>query len=1510
MRLRRTVSSLLVEPIGPLALVCLSLLLPLSSQTSPHQPETSLKDSLTTPVTAEEGDDALLTCVVRNQRNYTIMWKQQQSHKAGARILTANRERVTSDTRFSVLHENGGQVYVLLLRATVASDAGMYLCEVNSNPPIRSFHQLRIAPKLPAATLVAPPPPRPSENRTPATAVTSSALPTPAGPTKPPSSQGTAKDALSLWGYSTARPILHDYTTCCAQANVTTKCQAFCNLKAILDGETGGTSPTECEADFPRIVTCMADGRDHEPCCREAGVPDACRDLCRGEYTVQTDLLKSHFSCAAHTAPTLACIAAGIDLLPGPPREMSATALNASAIEVKWMPPSTDPTLTKDFVVNVTYHQLLSPVFSVTVNYTMAKKFYPPFSTLHRIPANSTHTTIPNLERFSLYEVRMWTEGVNAGRSLPTYREMVVTHVAGGVAAGPPKHLPRLPDVKACCLSKNVTHTSCVEKFCDPTSVSDVRVPDMMICAPWDTEIFSCLADGQDHTPCCKSKRLPLICQDLCGGKAIDLNFRYFRCLSYMKELSSCLLEGYGVLPSAPVNFRFSNVVTNFGILHWEKPDEHGDSVKSYLVNYQEIGQSVGQKKTIANAQSPFILENLNSSTTYEVYIEAVNEHGVGEESSRIVFRTASRTISDLKDDAVSYNQTECCLNSGVRSECQPLCSYNAKMSDVEKYGLLCVHDFSKIVRCAVAGRDHLPCCTRRGVPKACQPLCQAVHQTSTGAEFSKCLPHIGQVLVCLEEGSVQLPPPVRALRAIYVNDSQVGLVWRTGSGDLNSPEDASNNVTHFEVYYKRLDVNSSVGTVFSSDNQINTTDSRAVVSGLETGGLYRFFVVSRNAQGTSLPSSILRVNVSAAAWGLLPKGVVLRGSTSPPHLVEVEAHSATWLQVTWNPPAITHPEDVLRYRVFYRQVSDNSSNFSSVYTEITTVKLTNLTPNSQYLIYAIAISATGIGASNTATAVNRVESEPSEELVAWTDPAFPAFVEAPTVHPINMVTEGSDMTVLCIAMGTPMPTVTLYVDGHPIRSDVTRHMVTVIHNVTRDMGHISCYADNGYGTPMQASRQITISRKPTVRAPIQTHVMVDDEVTLRCQVDAFPAPTIAVYRDRRLRESVRDSERVRLTASGTADDAASFSLTMTISRVTEDDGGAYYCHANNTQGESVALMGVNVTSVPPPVTDVTACCRAQNVSASCLDICTFSLDFDTLLRKPHCISEFNQLMHCASDGSDHRYCCSRKGVPPHCINWCRGQPADESDVCAVSHAKQIVGCFHEGNQHLPSPPRNIIVRLGADRTAATVHWDAPDKNPDRVELYRVYWRPIGAKETLSNDTTDTQMRLSALTGGTTYELVVKAGNANGTSHLTAPLMFATGDEVIITTSTRTSSGAGAVVGTVIAVIMVAVVLLLAVYVMKKRKIVLSVKKANSPTVAFENPFYTSRESQVNNQTGNSVSTEGVSSSDSWQGEMVVRGAVSETDSATTSDSTHSTPGGRLTAMKFGRAGQGFQRFK
>lgn len=56
----------------------------------------------------------------------------------------------------------------------------------------------------------------------------------------------------------------------------------------------------------------LSDGRNHVPCCMEEKVPDICQDVCRGEYTIITDNIKTHFSCAAYTEQTLACIVEGI----------------------------------------------------------------------------------------------------------------------------------------------------------------------------------------------------------------------------------------------------------------------------------------------------------------------------------------------------------------------------------------------------------------------------------------------------------------------------------------------------------------------------------------------------------------------------------------------------------------------------------------------------------------------------------------------------------------------------------------------------------------------------------------------------------------------------------------------------------------------------------------------------------------------------------------------------------------------------------------------------------------------------------------------------------------------------------------------------------------------------------------------------------------------------------------------------------------------------------------------
>lgn len=81
-----------------------------------------------------------------------------------------------------------------------------------------------------------------------------------------------------------------------------------------------------------------------------------------------------------------------------------------------------------------------------------------------------------------------------------------------------------------------------------------------------------------------------------------------------------------------------------------------------------------------------------------------------------------------------------------------------------------------------------------------------------------------------------------------------------------------------------------------------------------------------------------------------------------------------------------------MSFRVFFRQVSSNSTEFASVESEVTTIKILNLVPNTQYIVYTTAVSVRND--TDYTLTNNTLESEPSETLVAWTDPAFPAFVE------------------------------------------------------------------------------------------------------------------------------------------------------------------------------------------------------------------------------------------------------------------------------------------------------------------------------------------------------------------------------------------------------------------------------------------------------------------------------------------------------------------------------------
>ncbi|GLH02719.1 uncharacterized protein GBIM_08684, partial [Gryllus bimaculatus] len=191
--------------------------------------------------------------------------------------------------------------------------------------------------------------------------------------------------------------------------------------------------------------------------------------------------------------------------------------------------------------------------------------------------------------------------------------------------------------------------------------------------------------------------------------------------------------------------------------------------------------------------------------------------------------------------------------------------------------------------------------------------------------------------------GAGLLPGPVEELHATRVDDEGTTLQWEP-------PRDAS-NVTYYEVHYQKADNTSMHETLSRLQNRLNVTATTAELQGLEAGSLYTFFVVSHNAHGSSLPSAVLLLNITHTETS----GRGIAAVTSPPHSLAVASHSATWLTVAWQPPEFSLPSEHITYRLLWKSAAD--ADLQLVVTSVTSHMLEKLQPNTQYIVYVVAVT-------------------------------------------------------------------------------------------------------------------------------------------------------------------------------------------------------------------------------------------------------------------------------------------------------------------------------------------------------------------------------------------------------------------------------------------------------------------------------------------------------------------------------------------------------------------------
>ncbi|XP_042230506.1 uncharacterized protein LOC121871951 [Homarus americanus] len=91
-------------------------------------------------VTVKEGETAKLPCVVLHLNDKSVTWLRRRD----LHILTAGHHTYSADQRFQVVHAEGSQEWTLVVRYTQLRDAGVYECQVNTEPKLSRHVTLRV----------------------------------------------------------------------------------------------------------------------------------------------------------------------------------------------------------------------------------------------------------------------------------------------------------------------------------------------------------------------------------------------------------------------------------------------------------------------------------------------------------------------------------------------------------------------------------------------------------------------------------------------------------------------------------------------------------------------------------------------------------------------------------------------------------------------------------------------------------------------------------------------------------------------------------------------------------------------------------------------------------------------------------------------------------------------------------------------------------------------------------------------------------------------------------------------------------------------------------------------------------------------------------------------------------------------------------------------------------------------------------------------------------------------
>lgn len=397
-----------------------------------------------------------------------------------------------------------------------------------------------------------------------------------------------------------------------------------------------------------------------------------------------------------------------------------------------------------------------------------------------------------------------------------------------------------------------------------------------------------------------------------------------------MSSLISCVLERKNFVTTEPQSVEVASIHMDWALVKWAPPKKRIETIKKYQVHYREISEDGDDFYFVETSTGPpFLIDKLRPNTTYEVFVTAVNQHGVSRGSSRILFNTTIAEPDPLSDQLeetnamIGYNETLCCEKAAVQNTCLPLCNYHLKMKDLFKLSLFCAEPKTarSILRCLAGGRDHRPCCERRGIDSDCFDLCNGMITFTSRDVAAKCSKYDGKIFQCMAEGAKTLPGMPTELHATNITKTSISIAWNKSLDEQSTPTTSSlsafNEQTTYQIRYSPLGLNETIPPHPYDDKystKINVTNTRFTLINLKPNTTYSIYVVSTNSFGNSAPSQVLIIRTDPENMPVNTN--VTMATIGPPHGLELIRKSITALVFRWSEPHYSSPDVTYTYDV------------------------------------------------------------------------------------------------------------------------------------------------------------------------------------------------------------------------------------------------------------------------------------------------------------------------------------------------------------------------------------------------------------------------------------------------------------------------------------------------------------------------------------------------------------------------------------------------------------------